>query len=184
MSYLVNEIMADYTDRSTGNRQIRAYIVADTAADLPANTTALTWLLGSYAKTVDTGDEYWIDSSGSWILQPSSNVFSNVYTKSETDALFAAQDAKIYGHDSVQVNLNDISWTRSGGGMYYSELITSIQLSKIYVLSLSGFANIRETDFITPACNRSGGWNGFRLYANTNAFASGAWVTVSGVGEV
>ena len=90
MSYLVNEIMADYTDRSTGNRQIRAYIVADTAADLPANTTALTWLLGSYAKTVDTGDEYYIDSSGSWILQPSSVFTSNYYTKAETDGRLSA----------------------------------------------------------------------------------------------
>lgn len=87
MSYLVTDVMADYTDRSTGNRQVRASIVADTAADLPANTTALTFLLGSYAKTVDTGDEYWIDSSGSWILQPSSSAFSNVYTKTEIDQM-------------------------------------------------------------------------------------------------
>ena len=105
MSYLVNEIMAEYTDRSTGNRQIRAYIVADTAADLPANTTALTWLLGSYAKTVDTGDEYWIDSSGSWILQPSSSAFSNVYTKAETDALLAPIDAAVSTHDAALIDL-------------------------------------------------------------------------------
>lgn len=107
MSYLVNEIMADYTDRSTGNRQIRAYIVADTAADLPANTTALTWLLGSYAKTVDTGDEYYINSSGSWILQPSSSAFSNVYTKAETDALLAPIDAAVNTQESSLVNLID-----------------------------------------------------------------------------
>ena len=85
MSYLVTDVMAEYTDRSTGNRQIRAAIVADTAADLPANSTALTWLLGSYALTVDTGDTYYIDSSGSWIQQPGQGAFSNVYTKPEID---------------------------------------------------------------------------------------------------
>ena len=90
MSYLVNDIEADYTDRSTGNRQVRAFIVADTAADLPVNTTALTWLLGSHAKTVDTGDEYWIDSSGSWILQPSSAITGNYYTKTETEGRLSA----------------------------------------------------------------------------------------------
>lgn len=90
MSYLVTDVMADYTDRSTGNRQVRASIVADTAADLPANTTALTWLLGSYAKTVDTGDEYWIDSSGSWILQPNDYVTGNYYTKTETEGRLSA----------------------------------------------------------------------------------------------
>ena len=87
MSYLVNDVMAEYTDRSTGNKQVRAFIVADTAADLPANSTVLTWLLGSYALTVDTGDTYYIDSSGSWILQPNQNAFSNVYTKTEIDDL-------------------------------------------------------------------------------------------------
>ena len=105
MSYLVNDVEADYTDRSTGNRQVRAFIVADTAADLPANTTALTWLLGSHAKTVDTGDEYWIDSSGSWILQPSSSAFSNVYTKAETDALIAPIDAAVSTHDAALIDL-------------------------------------------------------------------------------
>ena len=90
MSYLVIDVMAEYTDRSTGNRQIRAEIAADTAADLPANTTALTWLLGSHAKTVDTGDEYWIDSSGSWILQPSSAITGNYYTKAETEGRLSA----------------------------------------------------------------------------------------------
>lgn len=105
MSYLVNDVMAEYTDRSTGNRQIRAYIIADTAADLPVNTTALTWLLGSYAKTVDTGDEYYINSSGSWILQPSSSAFSNVYTKAETDALLAPIDTAVTAHNAALIDL-------------------------------------------------------------------------------
>ena len=87
MSYLVLDVMAEYTDRTTGNRQIRAQLIADTAADLPANTTALTWLLGSYAKAVDTGKEYYIDSGGTWIEQPSNNAFDNVYTISEIDTM-------------------------------------------------------------------------------------------------
>ena len=165
--------------------QARIYsLLCDTSADLPASVDGYSVGQGWTAKVIEDGTSYIANSSGSWIQQPSSNQFSNVYTKAEIDALFASQDAKIYGHDSVQVNLNDLSWTRSGGGMYYSELITTMQLTKIYALSLSGFANIRETDFIIPACNRTGGWNGFRLYANTNSFATGAWFTVSGIGEV
>lgn len=69
MSYLIQDIMAEYTDRETGARQVRVYIVADSVSDLPSNTANLTYLLGSYAKTVDTGDEYYINSRGTWILQ-------------------------------------------------------------------------------------------------------------------
>lgn len=87
MSYLIQDIMAEYTDRQTGVRQVRVYIVADSVSDLPSNTANLTYLLGSYAKTVDTGNEYYIDSNGTWVLQPSKSPWSDVYTKSEVDAL-------------------------------------------------------------------------------------------------
>lgn len=107
MSYLVLDVMAEYTDRTTGNRQIRAQLIADTAADLPANTTALTWLLGSYAKAVDTGKEYYIDSGGTWILQPSNNAFDNVYTKAETDAIINPMISDIDTQEKSLVNLID-----------------------------------------------------------------------------
>ena len=94
MSYLIQDIMAEYTDRQTGVRQVRVYIVADSFSDLPSNTANLTYLLGSYAKTVDTGDEYYIDSNGTWVLQPSGE-FKNVYTKSEVDDIIAGVNGDI-----------------------------------------------------------------------------------------
>lgn len=92
--------------------------------------------------------------------------------------LYASQ----YTHDSIQVNLNDITWTQSGGGLYYSQTIQLPDIALLYSVCLSGFASLRATDFIQAACRRSGGWSGFVLYANTNSFNSGAWVTVSGIG--
>ena len=108
MSYLVIDVMAEYTDRTTGNRQIRAELCADTAADLPANTTALMWLLGSHAKAVDTGKEYWINSTGTWIEQPSNNAFDNVYTKAETDAIISPMQSDIDTQESSLSNLIDM----------------------------------------------------------------------------
>ena len=96
MSVMILDMIAEYTDRSTGNRQIRAQLIADTVTDLPSNTASLTYLLGSYAKVVDTGKEYYIDSSGTWIEQPSgiSLDLSDYYTKTETDTLLSGkQDA-------------------------------------------------------------------------------------------
>lgn len=107
MSYLVIDVMAEYTDRATGNRQIRAELCADTAADLPANSTTLTWLLGTHAKAVDTGKEYWINSAGTWIEQPSNNAFDNVYTKAEMDSIINPMISDISTQESSIVNLID-----------------------------------------------------------------------------
>lgn len=195
MSYLVNDVEADYTDRSTGNRQVRAFIVADTAADLPANTTALTWLLGSHAKTVDTGDEYWIDSSGSWILQPSSSAFSNVYTKAETDALLSPIDAAVNTQESSLANLIDTGGKNvlhidgfSGGnfnGLTYSvdsDGVVTISGNKTNP-SLISYTNLRfnnaplyidslcDGDHVLSGCPAGGSSTTFRLYAAKGSYA-------------
>lgn len=183
MSIIVRDSGDIYFD-GTNNVSVMSIFV-DSAADLSGlvQYEDIHFLLGSDALDVSTGNKYRMKSDGTWVLQPD-NMWQNVYTKQEIDAIIASQDAKIYGHDSVQVNLSDVTWTRSGGGLYYSSLITTMTLTKIYALSISGFANISDTDIITPACNRTGGWRGFRLYANKGTFASGAWITISGVGEV
>lgn len=93
MSYRVVDLMGEWTDRQTGARAVMAELSADTASDLPANTADLQYVLGSWSRTVDTGDIYRINSSGVWILQPSQNAFSNVYTKSEIDSMIT----EIYG---------------------------------------------------------------------------------------
>lgn len=179
--YRVIDVMQEFIDRSTGQRSIMAELWADTAADLPPNTQDLVFIIGSFATAIDTGDTYKINSAGAWILQPNQNQFENVYTKSEIDAFLNPLTANQYLHNSTQVNLDAVTWTRSGGGLYYSSTveIPNSPITKIYHATLSGFANLRATDMIIPAVRRSGGWSGFLLYANTNSFLSGAWVTVS-----
>ena len=81
------DTMQEFIDRQTGVRSIMCEIAADTAADLPANTAERVFILGSFATAIDTGDIYKINSAGAWILQPSQNAFSNVYTKSEIDGM-------------------------------------------------------------------------------------------------
>lgn len=86
MSYRILDTMQDFTDRETGVRSMMCEIIADTAADLPANTAQRIFIIGTFATVIDTGYQYKIDSGGNWILQPSTNAFDNVYTRSETDA--------------------------------------------------------------------------------------------------
>ena len=87
--FRIIDILQDFVDRQTGVRSIMIEGIADTAADLPQNTEQLVYIIGSYADIIDTGDRYKINSAGQWILQPRQNVFDNVYTKSEIDAMFA-----------------------------------------------------------------------------------------------
>ena len=166
-------------------------IDVDSEADLPTmpfrqiNTGyeqgTITYAAGSKAHAIAESTDWQINSSGQWIQQTPAGL-ANVYTKSQTDALIAGVRSEVYVHDSIQVNLNDITWTRSGGGMYYSQTIQLPDIALLYSVCLSGFASLKETDVIQPACRRSAGWSGFTLYANTNTFNSGAWVTVSGIG--
>lgn len=170
--------------------QTRVYtILCDTVSDLPSGTyDGVSITQGWTAKIIADGSTYLSNSSGEWILQPSQQsqiILPDVYDKTETDNLLSDLDtsltAKMYVHDSTQVNLNDITWTRSGGGMYYSSTVTipNSPIRLLYHATLSGFSNLRDTDNVIPAVRRSGGWTGFLFYANTNSFLSGAWVTVS-----
>lgn len=162
--------------------EARFQLVCDSAAELSSLThyDSIKIRIGSECTDIATGDKY-LKSSSAWVLQPSANQFENVYTKAEMDAIINQITAAQYLHDSTQVNLADVTWTRSGGGLYYSSTvqIPDSQISKIYHVTLSGFSNLRATDIVTPAVRRSGGWSGFLLYANTNSFLTGAWVTVS-----
>lgn len=170
--------------------QLRVYtILCDTVSDLPSGTyDGVSISQGWTAKIIENGASYLSDSSGAWVLQPSTQsqiILPDVYSEAETDALLTSLEtrlkAQMYMHTSTQVNLNDVTWTRSGGGMYYSSTITipDSTVRLLYHATLSGFSNLRATDVITPAVRRSGGWTGFVLYANTNSFLTSAWVTVS-----
>lgn len=85
---------------------------------------------------------------------------------------------------SLQVNLSSLTWTRSASGLYYSSTVSVAGITRVYSVSKSGFANLRETDVIEPICRRSGSWSGIAILANTNSFVSGAWITVSCLGEI
>lgn len=174
----------DVYDSSMSYQPVRAWLVCDTFSELPASTvldSRYEMIIGSKCHVVATGKNYEMKSDGTWVeIIPDSVNYT--YTKAEIDTMLDTIESTIYVHDSIQVNLNDIIWTQSGGGLYYSQTITLPDINLLYSVCLSGFASLRATDIIQPACRRSAGWSGFVLYANTNSFNSGAWVTVSGIG--
>lgn len=110
MSYRIIDTLQDFTDRETGVRSMMCEIIADTAADLPANTAQRIFIIGSFATVIDTGDEYKINSGGTWILQPSGDIFQNVYTKSEIDSIVSG-----IGAEDTKQNYAIIDLINSGG---------------------------------------------------------------------
>ena len=113
MSYRIVDISGEWTDRQTGARAIMAELSADTVSDLPSNTANLQYVLGSWARTVDTGDIYRINSSGVWVLQPSTNAWQNVYTKSELEKYLAVIPDLV--DDSEKKNMMKLSGSNVTG---------------------------------------------------------------------
>lgn len=97
----------------------RMEIYVDTSADLTGldNLDGVYFLAGSEAYDIATGDKYIMNSSGTWILQPSANQFENVYTKKETDAIINRIDSDITDAENdisdLHLALSDI--VNSGG---------------------------------------------------------------------
>lgn len=87
MSSMIYDVL--YTEPTAGNTLLRAHILCDTAADLPAYNayTGYELLMGSIADDLSTGDVYKMDSSGSWIRQPVAQ--SDTYTTTQIDNLLS-----------------------------------------------------------------------------------------------
>lgn len=79
------QILGYYTSQFTTNRVYS--LLCDTTSDLPASVDGYNVGQGWTAKIISDGSSYVANSTGTWVLQPSTNQFANVYTKAETDAL-------------------------------------------------------------------------------------------------
>lgn len=69
-------------------------ILCDTVSDLPVGTISGNGYSGNItqgcsAKIVENGASYIANSSGQWVLQPSGQVWVNVYTKNEMDNILS-----------------------------------------------------------------------------------------------
>lgn len=185
MGYRILDVMAEFTDRSTGKRSIMCEIAADTASDLPSNSATLDYILGSYATAIDTGDIYKINSAGTWIQQPST-IFSNVYTKSEIDTLLGAITADITALDNSKVSLLDVFRGKiitsgkdlntsefAAAGIYYCENAATAGTLVNSPVTASGFVMLVYT---------SG--NRYRIVLPTGAGATTLYVqTITGGGS-
>lgn len=85
----------------------RMDLFIDSSADLSSLThfDSIKLLQGSTAEDISTGDKYMMQTGGTWVLQPSGNVFQNVYTKAETDALINPLQAASATHKAALIEL-------------------------------------------------------------------------------
>ena len=140
----------------------RMDLYVDTAADLAglAFFDGIKLLPGSSAKDIATGDKYLLNGSGSWIKQPNSNEFANVYTKSEIDTMVSdindditdLQDQETDTLAAVSELINDggknAAATNNGSGTRYIRMSLDIPAGD-YVLSI---AELTSTDTDASVC--------------------------------
>ena len=137
-SWIKKYSLADISDQSL----IVALIEADAETDLPSisDFTGYTLQKGSEAHVIADNSDWMLNSSGIWIRQDQSP-FSDVYTKSEVDALLATMQYKI---DSFYVY------------RYAVEDIINYGIVKNYFTTTQGTQKISDVTFTN---NGDGTWS-------------------------
>ena len=130
-------------------------ILCDTVNDLPVSTISGNGYSGNItqgcsAKIVENGASYIANSSGQWILQPSGQMWVNVYTKSEIDNLISGyQPLLTFGSQTVRDSTDSLT-----SGAIWSSIWTQM-------LGLNTFTNLAAgdnlNDFQTPGIYRCTG---------------------------
>lgn len=130
-------------------------ILCDTVSDLPVGTISGNGYGGNItqgcsAKIVENGASYIANSSGQWILQPSGQMWVNVYTKSEIDNLISGyQPLLTFGSQTVRDSTDSLT-----SGVIWSSIWTQM-------LGLNTFTNLAAgddlNDFTTPGIYRCTG---------------------------
>ena len=161
----------------TRNPLTGAYVyslLCDTAADLPASITGTDYdgaiTQGCTAKVISDGSTYTANSSGTWVLQPTSSMTINlpdVYSEAEVDALLAPMQDDIDATNAALPNLVD-----AGGKNTLILTDTSNQTSATVTCTYNGDGTYTISGTSTAA--------GYFYLARTSSnpvFASGSVIT-------
>lgn len=101
------------------------------------------------------------------------------YTTADKNKLSGiSEGANKIGYELKQVYLEDLTWTQSVAGLYYSNKVSIPNLLQILGITIYGFGNLRSTDVITPRIYNDNNYNGIAFMSNTNSFYSRARVDV------
>lgn len=77
-----------------------------------------------------------------------------------------------YQVKTLTVNFNDLTFTQSIEGMYYSNEIAISGLTMLLSVMISGFVDIKDTDVITPIISNDG--SKLRFISNVATFSTSA----------
>lgn len=173
MSAIIKEIYWQEYDTTTQIRTVRADIICDALADLPSGGILDDYKLdiGSRAKVIADGSDWKIQSTGSWVRQPSklqldlagyateqyvdaglaAKVDSTTYTAGQ-----ASQDAVISAgamryEDSGIIRLNQLTWsqTSAGTGMWIADCYTAQSVDKIVSVLITSFGALKPSEIKT-----------------------------------
>ncbi len=118
MAYLKINVIKSINNYSGGLPILVAEFEVDDVASLPAqNQTTYSIGIGSVANVISNGSKYKMQSSGTWVLQPSEGGGGDGYTKAEVDALI--QDTKDYADGEILGAINDLDVPAVGGSTRY-----------------------------------------------------------------
>lgn len=184
MSARIVEILQEFVDVSTGLESVCAIIEADDYASLPQNSQDRVYLLGSEATTVDTGRKYKIDSTGTWVLQPDSNITINVPDFDELEDRVTTAESAIdaIGMDGSKNKLQNTAtstgiFTVNDDGTVTAEIPASNSQTSLTLFSSTSDVSF-DHDMVLSGCPSGGGytyrWSIYLLDSNGNLIFVGS----------
>lgn len=111
MSYIISEQRVKQYNAEQNRTEYSASLICDDVASLPVNNSDYWYLLGSDAKVVSNGKKYVINSSGTWVEQPSDNAWENVYTIAQIDEKLSHKAALAFSPAGVLSSLINCTFT-------------------------------------------------------------------------
>ena len=82
-------------------------------------------------------------------------------------------DKNAFKKANIQVNLAQVTWTKTNGGIYYTNVdVSHVDYSMLLSFNYGGTWYVRETDMLFPSLSVSSTDERVLLFSNTNSFAA------------
>lgn len=153
------------TELSASNKLNPAYINYDSTHRAVSDTEKSTW--NSKQNAIDSSHKLSAD------LVDDTSTTNKFATAEELEQISTNKNnISKYQVKTLTVNFNDLTFTQSIEGMYYSNEIAISGLTMLLSVMITGFVDIKDTDVITPIVSNDG--SKLRFISNVATFSTSA----------
>lgn len=173
-----------YSNGGTNIPAVLGEFRATTAADLPAQNVDCHIICGCDGLDIETGDKY-IWNGSSWIRQPGTGAFANVYTKSEIDGMITEIYSIIaYYHTTLISDTGEITFYALAGYIGTWKIYGNGQQTGSQTTEFVGVRTANLFDYVSYFDSTFTNYNKFFDYADIQLSANTTYTLSTSYTEV